>query len=985
MRKFTYFTEGRKTLFLVLMMGLSGGVLLGQNFHLSGTISDSQGQPLIGATVFVPETSEGTIADFNGQYTLELKPSDNPVKVRFSFLGYGTVEKMVTPVADGKETMDLVLKEDYTGLNEVIVTGTSTATTKKQLGNNVSTVGAESLRKSGALSIDRALSGKVAGALVNQNSGNPAGGISVTLRGYTTVTGSSDPLYVIDGVIVDNSSPQLLDLGGYAQNRLVDINPNDIERIEILKGAAAAAIYGARASNGVVAIYTKKGSLGKPKISFSTSVNSNSLRKEIEENMEPWVWESPGDVTNTTKIPAKRYKMQDYIFGTGYGTDNSISLRGGTQNTKYYVSGSAFYNQGIIKNSDFSRYTARLNVDQIVNDWLSVSTGLNFINSSSNEVPNGGLSQFYGALTGYNFNHNAFNPEADADGNYESPQGWLPSPLEVIETFKFTQNTRRFIGNVQLKATPAKGLTIEYVAGFDTYTQRADGFIPVGSHGKPTGWAKTGVATSLLLNNDLNIRYNAHLSESISSNTWIGFTGSHTRTERLGITSDKLSPVVNSTDAGTVIGRSDRQSELNIIGASLQQTFGISEKLFLTGGVRIDRASPFGVNVSNEFYPKGSLSYLVSEEDFWQNSLDFINTFKIRAAYGEAGNLTALGPYDKFTNYDPRPINGQTGLVPGSSMANPDIRPERQKELEFGFDMGLLDNRVGLEFSYYDVKVEDLLLRRILSPSTGFSSRVENVGTMTNKGIELNINAGVVQGKDFSWRLGATYARNRNVVDGIEGGLLRLPSSFGISVARNGEPLGVLDGYYYARDDNGNILLDANGWPSRAKDENGNNDRKTIADTNPDWVGSLTNDFSYKNFSLHIQFDAVQGFDVFNFTNRVNSRPIFGGGANDAAELRGDLVRGYNKAAYNIWERYIEDGSFIKLRELTLAYSLHPMNGKIDAIRFFIQGRNLLSFDSYSGWDPEVSTSGQTNGVRGFDFNEVPIPRTIRFGINLSL
>jgi len=278
-----------------------------------------------------------------------------------------------------------------------------------------------------------------------------------------------------------------------------------------------------------------------------------------------------------------------------------------------------------------------------------------------------------------------------------------------------------------------------------------------------------------------------------------------------------------------------------------------------------------------------------------------------------------------------------------------------------------------------------LLLRRILSPSTGFASRVENVGTMTNKGIELNLTAGIVAKKDFQWRLGTTFARNRNVVDGIEGGLLRLPSSFGIAVARNGEPLGVLDGYYFARDDNGNILLDANGWPSRAKDENGNNDRKTIADTNPDWVGSLTNDFTYKNFSLHIQFDAVQGFQVFNFTDRVNSRPIFGGGANDAAELRGDLVRGYNKAAYNIWERYIEDGSFVKLRELTLAYTMYPANKNIDEVRFFIQGRNLLSFDNYKGWDPEVSTSGQTNGVRGFDFNEVPIPRTIRFGINLSL
>ena len=966
-------------LFLIIGMGIGNA----QNFTLDGNVTGSDGTALIGASVFAG--SQGAITDFEGNYLLQLNASDTPITIIVSYIGYSAVEKDITPTANGKMTYDVILFEDFTGLEEIIVTGTSSATAKKRLGNAVSTVNAQSIAQSGALSIDRALSGKVAGALVNQNSGNPAGGISVTLRGYTTVTGSSDPLYVIDGVIIDNSSPQLIDLGGYAQNRLVDINPNDIERIEILKGAAAAAIYGARASNGVVAIFTKKGILGKPKISFSTSVNVNSLRKEIEENLEPLAWEVAGDPSNTTLLPATRYKMQDYIFDTSRGTDNSISIRGGSENTKYYASGSAFYNEGIIRNTDFSRYSTRLNLDQIINSWISASVGLNFSSSSSNEIPNGGLSEFYGALTGYNFNSTNFNPEADADGNYLSPIGFVPSPTEVIETFKFGQSTRRFIGSFQLKATPFEGFSIEYIAGFDTYTQRADGFIPVGSHGKPTGWAKTGIATSILLNNDLNLRYNTKLSNSIGSNTWIGLTASHTETERLAITSDKLSPVVNSTNAGTVIGRSDSQSEVNIEGASIQQTFSFNDKIFITGGVRVDAASPFGTNISTQVYPKVSFSYLISDEDFWNESLGFINTFKIRAAYGEAGNLTALGPYDKFTNYSPNPIGGQTGLVPGTSLANPDIKPERQKELEIGVDMGLFNNRLGIEFSYYDVEVEDLLLRRIISPSTGFASQVENVGTMTNKGIELGLTAGIVATRDFQWKANATFARNRNLVEGIEGGLLRLPSSFGISVARNGEPLGVLDGFYFARDDSGNIILDANGWPSRAQDADGNNDRKTIADTNPDWVGSLTNDISYKNFSLHIQFDAVQGFEVFNFTNRVNSRPIFGGGANDAAEIRGELVRGYNKAAYNIWERYIEDGSFVKLRELTLAYTLQPKNKKIDMVRFYIQGRNLVSFDNYSGWDPEVSTSGQTNGVRGFDFNEVPIPRTIRFGINMTL
>ena len=984
--KSIYYHKLTKSLpLLFVFLGLFGTTALNaQNYQLKGTITGTDGQPLIGASAAVEGTGTGTTSDLTGAYELAISPDAGTVTVVFSYLGHTPEKREVTPAAGGTEEMNIVLSEDFVGLEEIVVTGAALTTSKKQYGNAISTLDAVDISNSGALGVDQALAGKVSGAVVNQNSGNPAGGMTVTLRGYSTVVGNSNPLYIVDGVILDNSSPELIDLGGYAQNRLVDLNPNDIERVEIIKGAAAAAIYGSRASNGVVQIFTKRGASGKPRVSFSTSVNMNQLRKEIEENMEPNTWEVPSDPSSTTLVPVERVKMQDHIFSTGYGTDNSLSIRGGTENFRYYASGSAFYNEGIIDNSNFRRYSGRLNFDQVLNDWASVSMGLNYARSASDEIPNGGISEFYGALTGANFNNNAFDPEADEFGNYISPIGFVPNPVEVIETFKFEQATDRFTGNFQLKLTPFEGFAIEYILGYDTYTQEANGFIPIGSNSKSTGWARTAKGTSKLINTDLNFKYSRKLGSRVQSGSWLGFTLQHDEFTRLSITADKLSPAVKSTDGGTVISRGDVFSERNIQGGFFQQTFGFSDKLFLTGAVRLDAASPFGENERSQFYPKASLSYVLSEEPFWNEKMGAVNTFKIRASYGESGNLTALGSYNRFANYLPVPIGGQTGLVPSTRQGNPDLKPERQKELEFGFDMAMLNNRIGLELTYYDVTVEDLLLERSLAASTGFESRFENVGEMTNQGIEVMLRAAPVVSTDFSWRTTVIYSKNTNEVNGIEGDKIALAKSFNIAVARNGEPLGVLDGYYFARDANGEITLDADGLPTRAKDANGDNDRKTIGDPNPDWTGSWVNEFSYKKFSLYVLLDAVQGFDVFNFTARVNSRPLFGGGELEAQEVRGELPRGYNKAAYNIWERFIEDGSFVKLRELTLSYSFQPENPGISNVRFFLQGRNLISFDNYSGWDPEVSTSGQSNGVRGFEFNEVPIPRTYRFGVNLD-
>ncbi|MGB3548436.1 MAG: TonB-dependent receptor plug domain-containing protein [Saprospiraceae bacterium] len=324
--------------------------------------------------------------------------------LQYDYIGSESKRVTIELNRDGQTfTEDINLGSDPLSLDEVVVTGASIATSRRQLGNAISTLDNTDLEQTGAIAVDQALSGKIAGALVQQNSGDPAGGISIRLRGASTISGSSDPLYIIDGIIVNNSSNNLIDLGGNTQNRLVDINPADIERIEVIKGAAAAAIYGSRASNGVVQIFTKRGNIGETKISVSSSLRVNQLRKQIEYNEVPLAFANLGDLNDLSTVPVERFNLQDEIFETGIGTDNNISISGGNNKTRYFFSAGYLNNEGIIKNTDFERIGGRLNLDQELAPWLKLGFGINYSRSSSNDIPNGGINSAYGAITGFLF------------------------------------------------------------------------------------------------------------------------------------------------------------------------------------------------------------------------------------------------------------------------------------------------------------------------------------------------------------------------------------------------------------------------------------------------------------------------------------------------------------------------------------------------------------------------------------------------------
>jgi TonB-linked SusC/RagA family outer membrane protein len=994
-----------RILFVVLMAGLffgsyranaqAGGAV---TYHFKGTITDAKNQePIPGATIVIVNQNLGTATDRNGKYdfTAKLKPGD--YQIAFSTVGYKTIVKKLVLGSNTNITMNELISPDITRLNEVVVTGVSGFTKKSHLGNSISTVSSKDIEETTPLSIDAALQGNVAGALVMRNSGNPAGGISVRLRGASTVVGSSDPLYIIDGVIVNNNSTQLINLGGYTQNRLVDIDPNEIDHIEVLKGAAAAAIYGSRASNGVVQIFTKRGKTGKPKITFSSSVNMNQIRKYLPWNDAQLKWD-PNDPTKA--IPAKRYNYQSYIFNKAYGNENYVSVSGGKGNTKYIFSASQLSNGGILRNTNFKRYNFRVRLDQIISSWMSVSVGTTVSSNSSDEMPNG---KNYGPITSLLFADNLKNP-SPVNGVYPNI-GWMANPYEAVDRIEAPQKNSRTLSDIQLKFTPLKGLNITYIFGYDHAFNDARLFIPVGFNTKPYGVSEKATLATTMINSDLNASYSFRLSPSINSTTGIGYTYQYNESQYFAIRTDHLAPVAKVTDAGTLTGRSDYRTQRSIWGGYLQQTFGFKDKVFLTLAGRWDGASTFGENERNQFYPKASASYLISKENFFKNSLGkVVSLFKLRASYGQAGNLSALAPYSIYTSYSLAPINGQTGLVAPIRSGNPNLRPERQAEIETGFDMGLFHDRLGIVFTWYKQDIKDLLLLRSLAPSTGYGSRYENVGTMTNKGWELAIRATVMQKKNFTWNVTGTFSQNHNKVTHVVGGKIDL-GMWGTSIAQSGQPLGVFYGYFFATNPDGSLLLDSKGFTQRAKGhyENktlpdgevipvavqdydpatgqpvGTNLKKIIGDPNPKWIGSVSNTLTYKNFTLFIKVDMVQGFNVMSWDKRMFD--LFPGGEATAKELRGEIPKGSSFPNFFIYQSFIENGSFVKLRDVAISYNLKLKSNWIHNLKFTMSGSNLVSWDHYWGFDPEVNTEGQSNGIRGQDMANVPIPRVYRFGI----
>ncbi len=1021
LRGFTFFG-----MLLVLLCTTVSLQAQDNQYTLSGTVTDAaNGTPIPGASVFVQNTTYGTVTDFDGNYSFTITVSSGNYTLVASYLGYSSVNTAITLGGQSSISTNFVLSEDLLNLDEVVVTGSTVVQERKKLGNAVTTVKDVKLLQADPINVTSAIQGKVPGAQITQNSGDPAGGFSIRLRGPSTISGSSEPLYIVDGVIASNLTTNVTNINVSAgdaspgQNRLVDINPNDIQDINILNGSAAAAIYGSRASNGVVIITTKRGKNfpDGPEIFFKTSFNVNQLRKEVDVNLrgeqfggeDVRLWpifgrDADGNTTPfanllTNIVEVERFDYQDLIFQTGLGTDNYLSLRDGNDKMQYAASVGYLSNEGIIKNTKYNRLSARLNFNHTVTDWLSYGVGLYFMNSKSDEKPDGNV--FWSPINSVNITNNIYDAsQRDASGNLQSVEPTRVNPLSIIETFDINQDVTRFIPNLTVSLKPTDFLTIDQILGIDTYKQEGNISIPIYPY-EPVnasyfnlGYQGNAEATIFNWNYDINATFDFDITDNINSQTVVGYNFQSSDLEYTGTQGRDLDASGNPTVPLQTELSDDR---LEIFGGFIQETLSFHDRYFLTFAGRVDGATNFDPDNRTNFYPKVSGSYVLSSEPFWEGSgiSNIFNSVRLRSSYGEAGNLTAVGPYARFGRYNPNEFLGTTTLSQSSALGNEGLEVERLKEFEIGTDFSMFNNRVSVLFTYYNQRISDLIVERTLAPSEGGLSRFENVGSMKNNGLETYVRITPIKNDDLQWDLNFNFTRNRNEVTATTGGPISIANVTGAPPqVREGEPLGVFYGTYYARNDDGSLLLTPDGLPQQERgdintetpqrDANGQPTgdalRRVIGDPNPDYLLGIGTDVRYKQFSFSMLWESVQGFDIFDADKRT--RQGVGVGRLAEQELTGELPRGYISAIYPIQEFRMEDGSFVKLREVALSYTFPELFKGVKNLTIGLKGRNLISIDNFFSYDPETNAGGQSNLLRAVNFGNVPIPRT--FILSLS-
>jgi TonB-dependent SusC/RagA subfamily outer membrane receptor len=979
---------------------------------VSGRVTDlSIGRGLPDVQIVVTGTRIGAVTGANGEYTLTGVPiGTRTITVRR--IGYQPTTQTVTVLAASTVTADVALHVSAVNLSEVVVTGTGIATEKRKVGTNIATIDSALIGRANATTVDQAMQGKIPGAQITQNSGNPGGGgISVRLRGVNSFISGSDPLYIVDGVIVDNESGQLADLGirSNPQNRLADLNPDDIEHIEIIRGAAAAALYGSRANNGVVQIFTKKGTTGKPRFTSTTRWGSSELRAQQPFNFYPF------DVNG---LPINRFNYQDDIFHRAASWDQNVTIEGGNDQTRYFMSGNFGNEDGIMRSTSSRRTGARINLQQQLTPRLVANITSNYINTN-NEIQAFGEQNDYGIMGSLFFAPTSvdFRP---VNGVYPLPPALGTNPLLAIDKIRNPQSIERFIGSTKLTWTPITNFLVDYTIGLDNVGFEQRQFVPrnavLGTAPLATGRSQSVFENNRVVNQDAVTSYTWNAMGPFEARTTAGLNYTSQRVRITSATANGLAPVGDLVSAGSVFSAAQSDVQLRTLGIYGQQELSFNDKLFLSGAVRWDASSTFAPSERWQAFPKLSASYVVID-----NRPGALNNLRVRSALGWAGSQPGiLNAYSQFVTFTQFPFAGRPGFVNDITFGNPSLKNERAREWEVGTDVGFLGGRVSTEATYYNRIVSDLLFFRPLPTSTGFSRQFFPIGTMSNKGIELLLRTTNLDKTNLQWTSTLTYAHNKNNVDSLT--ILDFQSAGGYpNRIRQGEPAGVFYGSYAARNcQTGALLLDSLGRYRRSNQtadmgatlairealSGGTcNDslNKVIGDPNPKWMGSFLNEFTIaKKLRVRALLDGVFGNKIMNLSTRAQNAGIASNSKAYERELLpyGDprkLPPGFNARTQGIFEYWVEDGTFVKLRELSASYTLSGLGVRryfADGIDLTVSGRNLAVWTNYSGYDPEINLFGTnaggigsvqtTSADRGFDFGGYPIPRVWQLSARIT-
>lgn len=959
--------------------------------QVKGTVTDvGTGMTLPGVNIMVKGSQANASTDMDGNFTINAQPGDVLV---FSYVGYASQEVAASA------SMTVQLKEDAQLLQEVVVVGYG-AQQKKDITGAVAVIDGKKFENRVNNQLGSLLQGQTAGVQVTSNSGKPGSGFNVRVRGTSSITAGSDPIYVIDGVITSDTR---------------SLNPADVETISVLKDASSAAIYGSQGGNGVVIITTKQGKTEKPTLTYETYTGFQSVWKKIDVlNADQYreLQEERGLSTNWD-LYNNNTNWQNEVFRTGFSNSHQVSFSGKSDKTSYYVSGGVVNQEGAVRSAEMNRKTFKVNLSQEITSWLKVGTNLNYVDYTDVDVTDNTAVNSGGVILGV-LNTPQNIGIYNADGTFTSNpfQDW-ENPISSTDAAQRQYRNQRVFGNVFGEFKILKGLTFRSSLGIDYNNTAYDYFL--NPYTTSYGRAMKGISrynTSrynyYMYENTLTykVKIAKHAIEALAGTVYQKSLWETGELERRGFAGDGI-PTPNA--GATVVNATARKDEKYNSSFISRIDYSFDDKYLLRANFRADGSSAFGPNEKWGYFPSVSAGWRISNENFMKG-VESVNELKLRVGWGLVGNDN-IGNYAWYqtvaagTNY---PIGGvaQPGNYP-SSIENKDLKWEASEQINIGIDLSLFKNRIRFSADAYRKTSNDLLLRLPLPRTSGFADALTNAGAIENKGLELQLTTVNFDGEDFKWTTDLNISFNKNEVTSLVGETItqaNISSRGDAILVQEGQPLGQFFGYQWGGVDpaTGNVYyMDANGAPTFDPTED---DKRIIGDANPDFIYGITNTMSYKNFSLNFFFQGSQGNDILNAT-RFDTESMIDAKNQTTTVLRRwqnvgdvtDVPRVETNGSTNnsrISSHYVEDGSYIRLKAITIGYdfskNLLDRIG-ISGLRVYATGENLFTITDYSGFDPEVnayggdSNAGVRNQVLGVDYGTYPQTRNIIFGIRASL
>lgn len=971
--------------------------IMAQKRTVSGIVTDSKNEPLIGVNVTIKNASTtGTITDIDGKYSLEI-PSGNSVLV-FSYIGYSTQEIKVS----NRSVVDIVLKDDMQALEEVVVVGYGTMK-KSDLTGSVSSITSDNFKLGTDLTPQQLMQGAFSGVNISQNSGKPGGSNTIRVRGGTSITASNDPLYVIDGVPISTSAGvNQSNIGSSTTdffdqepiNPLSNINPNDIESINILKDASATAIYGSRGANGVIMITTKKGKAGMRQLDYSFNLGVSTVAKKLDVLTGDEYRKTVSELGLTLDDKGQNTDWQDVIFRTAISQNHYVSFMSGSENTSYRASAGYSNQNGVMEGSGMKSANARMNINhKALNDKLKLNMNISYGETNSDQAP---VSNTVGSEMGSSMLYEAyvFNPTYpiyNEEGDYYDVPPYRVNPASFSKELLDERATSQFLGNLTADWNFYKPFTLQVNAGYNKNTINRNSYI---SKSNLLGNGNNGYVTvqklsdySKLLETILkyNQSFGKHNIDAMVGYSWQYFYSEGQTTKAYGFLSDNFK-WYSLAAAQTVESVSSYAESNTLISMYGRINYNYADKYLLTATVRRDGSSRFGSGNKWGIFPSVAASWRISQEDFFQN--DIMSDLKLRASFGitgsqEIGNYNSLSTLGASTNG--YLVGGEKiTIVLPQQYTNPDLKWEQTAQTDIGIDFGFLNGKIRGSIDYYYKKTTDLLLSVAVPSPSLITTQIANVGTVTNQGIELDLSFDLMRTKNFAWDANLNLSHNKNEVVSLSNGQwtgdnMQVAPCQGQGLSGTyaqlimpGQPIGTFYGKRFIGVVDGVEQFANDGEP------------EVIGCAQPNLTFGLGTNLQYKNWTLSLNFRGSIGNDVYNCTANnlayLSNLP----GRNVLKEA---VTSGVNRDQAKVYSsRFIEDGSFVRLDNLSLGYNFSLPKLYISNARVFVSAQNLFVITGYSGADPEVNSEISRTGVAplGVDYLSYPKARTFSMGINLS-